>query len=498
MKNHHWKWIFILLSILFATLFYEQLVGINFLLFDFTIVFLALLKFKPKIGFNVFTLLLLSNLLMALIVVLNGSFVSKTMGWIALILFLGNILFPSMQSILKIIGTYFANVIIGYVQLFAPNPNPSKRFNFGFLRFIKITFIPIIILVIFSIFYKSSNPIFNEYFNAFFEKIANFTKNINIKFVFLILLGSIFSIILILNKLNKWNTLYELDSSSKDELFRIRKKSFFSSFIALKMEYKSALVLFIGLNLLILFFNITDVLHLWINFNWDGGFLKAFVHEGTYLLIISVVLSIIVTLIYFRKNLNFIQNNQFLKILAIVWLSQNIFMLISVGIRNYHYINHFALAYKRIGVYFFLAICAVGLITCILKVWKRKSFYYLERTNALSVYLFLILMACVNWDIVIAKYNFAHYNKSFLHLPYMLKLSNKALPYLDYSEKQIREMDSIQHKLFKYEARGYYRKINYIDRVSKRKKLFVQSYEKRHWLSWNYADYKAYTLLKKN
>ena len=492
MQNSIWKIIVLSLSFIFAILFYKHLVGLNFLLFNTVIIGLTIFKFKVK---NKRVLLLVMiNLLMACMVVLNGSFVAKFMAWISLFIAIGSILFPSIKSLLRTIFSWCGNTIISIPLFF--RKNQEGKGGIRIFKTIKIILIPILIIVVFILFYKSANPVFNKYINSIFEHFSTFFKKFNLQFILWYLLGFILSILLILTHSSKWKVVSDRENSKTDTLIRKRIRHYFSSFIGLKMEYKSALFLFASLNLILFFFNITDVYHLWFNFNWDGGFLKAFVHEGTYLLIVSLLLSIVVTLLYFRRNLNFLQNNKLLKILAVFWLSQNLFMLISVGLRNYHYIEHFALAHKRIGVYFFLAICAAGLISCIIKVWRVKSFHYLERVNAFSVYLILIGMACVNWDIVIAKYNFSNYNKSFLHLPYMLGLSEKALPYIDYTDEQLEKMDDVQNKKFGYEERGYHKKVDYKKRLENKKSKFIEEYEKRHWISWNYADFKAYEKLK--
>ena len=104
-------------------------------------------------------------------------------------------------------------------------------------------------------------------------------------------------------------------------------------------------------------------------------------------------------------------------------------------------------------------------------------------------------MACFNWDIIIAKYNFKHYDKSFLHLDYMLALSNKALPYIDVQGSELEQIDSTQSSKFNFSKRGYHKNINYEERLQSRIDRFINDYEKRSWLSWNYADYRAYHLL---
>lgn len=495
MKNRIGKWLVFGFALLFALLFHEQLTGINLIIFQSSTIALLLYNWNLDFRKTPLNALLVSNVILQISVVYNGSMVAKTLCWLSYILVIGSILQPEIKSTFHCLKNYFGNLLNGIKACFNIGKTNAPKGRFRIIPFLKIIVVPALILFVFSFFYRSANPVFNKTMESISRKIAHFFENMNIEFVALTVLGFLFSSVLIIDKTHLWTRTYLKEQTKTENLTRVRRKNNFASMLGLKTEYKSAVTLFIGLNALILFFNITDIQHLWFNFQWDGGFLKSFVHEGTYLLICSLILSIVVTIYCFRKNINFLQNNQLLKILAVIWLSQNILMLFSVALRNYYYIVHFALAHKRIGVYFFLAICLIGLITCIIKVWHKKSYFYLEKNNALYAYLVLVTMGCFNWDIIIAKYNFAKYKESFLHLPYMLNLSDKALPYLDYTEDQLEHIDSIQNKTFSFESRGYHKNIQYGSNIEKRKAQFISDYKERHWLSWNYADYRAFKIL---
>ena len=218
------------------------------------------------------------------------------------------------------------------------------------------------------------------------------------------------------------------------------KKNRFFKFNDLKNEYKAGIFLLIVLNILILILNLIDINWVWFNFKWEGQFLKQFVHEGTYLLILSILISIGLVLFFFRENLNFYSKNRTLKYLSYVWIIQNGILTISVAIRNFYYINYFSLAYKRIGVLLFLILTLYGLYTVFNKVKNKKSNFYLFQYNFSALFILLIVSSIVNWDKVIANYNFKHANKSFLELNYLADFSDKTLPYLD---KPLHELEEI-------------------------------------------------------
>jgi uncharacterized membrane-anchored protein YitT (DUF2179 family) len=237
----------------------------------------------------------------------------------------------------------------------------------------------------------------------------------------------------------------------------------------------------------------------WFGFSFDGQYLKQFVHEGTWLLVLSILLGAGIVLWYFRANQNFHSGNRALKVLAYLWLAQNAVLTISVAIRNYWYIHHYALAYKRIGVVFFLLACFVGLAIVMLKVRDRRSSHFLFRWNAFSIYAILLGMACVDWDVVIAQYNFAKKDQSFVHLDFMATLADKALPWLAQEQHALELIDrNNQAKLgsSSFSRSLYMEPKAYGETIAERTGRFLDEYPKRSWLEWNWADARAYRMLK--
>ena len=196
-----------------------------------------------------------------------------------------------------------------------------------------------------------ANPVFEGMVKSFFDSIEAFFEwffeNIEVALFMTFLFGFLISNYFFLGK--PFTSITKEDENSSDNLSRKRKKSI-SKFknTALKTEYTSAIILFTLLNILILIINLIDIWWVWFNFEWEGEYLKQFVHEGTYLLILSIIISLAISIYYFRGNINFLKNNTLLKYLAFAWLAQNAILTISVGIRNFWYINYFSLAYLRI------------------------------------------------------------------------------------------------------------------------------------------------------
>ncbi|WP_375418745.1 DUF4173 domain-containing protein [uncultured Hymenobacter sp.] len=199
----------------------------------------------------------------------------------------------------------------------------------------------------------------------------------------------------------------------------------------LRKEYYVALAVFGLLNALLLVVNIIDINLLWFGFTPPAGFdLTQFVHEGTYVLIVSILLAAGIMLWFFRRNLNFYApGRRWLRGAATVWLAQNAVLAVSVGLRNYYYILHTGLAYKRIGVCFFLLLTLFGLGTVGLKIWQRRSAFSLFRLNAWAAYAVLLLLAAGNWEIWMARYNLQSRFRT-LDIGFLLDMPPRVLPEL--------------------------------------------------------------------
>jgi len=117
-------------------------------------------------------------------------------------------------------------------------------------------------------------------------------------------------------------------------------------------------------NALLLLYNINDIEWIWVNFYLPEGVpLSQLVHEGTYFLIASILLAIGCLFTLFQPRYAALKGRRWLVAGALLWLVQNGVLVASVVVRNARYIDAHGLAYKRIGVLFFLALVLSGLAT---------------------------------------------------------------------------------------------------------------------------------------
>ena len=485
-------------ALLLTLLFYKQGIGLNLLLFD--VIFLIWLFATHQINLKQKNVLisLVGYLSTAIFTIVSYTIYSYFIHFFALFIFIGVLNYDEVRSLLSAYGIAITSLpysIASFFKRLFTAKVKGKNVSSAFYK-ARIFLIPIIVIFIFLVIYSNAN----DKFGSITSRVMTFIetgwntlfKDIDFGMVSTYVLCLFISMFLLLRANNPFFT--RIDKHAKEHLQRIRKRSpLASSILGLKREYKAAIFLLLILNVILLILNILDVYFVWFNFIWDGDTLKQFVHEGTWLLILSILISITIVLYYFRENLNFYAKNGFLRKLSYIWIAQNAVLVISVAIRNYRYIEYYALAYKRIGVILFLLLILYGLFTVYIKIKNKKTAFYLFRTNALALYVILVLSGFINWDGLIARYNVTHADQSYLHLSYLSNFSDKALPHLDISLDHLKEIK--KHQGIKFYNQKDMNPNDFHTVIQNKKRDFKQKWEGKNWLAWNMAEYLAYKKL---
>ncbi|MEP7253989.1 MAG: DUF4173 domain-containing protein, partial [Ginsengibacter sp.] len=275
------------------------------------------------------------------------------------------------------------------------------------------------------------------------------------------------------------------ESAASDLLLMITGKGAVGN-LALKNEFTTGLISMALLNMLLFVVNIIDVKYVWLGYTYrKDASLSSYVHEGAGLLILSILLAMFLLLFFFRGNLNFYKKNKYLKFGAYLWILQNAFLALSVFVRNSYYISHYGLAYKRIGLIFFLLMVMAGLFTVFIKIYNTKTSYYLLRLNAWAAILLLVFASFIDFDGAIAKYNIGKKSSVPVDVAFLLSLSDKTLPFIE-ANRDLIEADK---------SHAFYYKGNYfhsgIELLEYRERDFLEKQQQYSWLSWNMADANA-------
>ncbi|RDC58296.1 DUF4173 domain-containing protein [Pedobacter chinensis] len=499
-------------GILFNLLFWSERLALNLLIYSLFVVAVTffnseVLKSK-KFGIYAF-----AHLFAAVLAVINNSDLSLATYYISFILFVG---FTHYQHIRTVWVAFLATAL----QIVAIPASLIKRMselqigNFNLkpiFRPIKYIIFPLIIVFIFTGIYSGANQIFGNYLSSALDNIqATLTKVFSFifqdlsfeRFVHLCFGIALTGGLII----TFYNRFFERNEAKLEEVL-VRKRSnnkirtlwneiahifmgqIISKKLALKTEYIVALISFAALNFLLLILNGIDIWWLWLGKGKDLAETNysAELHDGTNALIFSIVLAMVVIVYFFRGNLNFYTKSKTLKSLAFAWMIQNFILIISVFIRDGHYIEVYGLTYKRIGVLVFAILCIIGLITVYIKVAHQKTLFYLFKINGNIWYTLLLVFTVINWDMVIVKHNLAHSNTIALDVDYILSLSDKTLPILDQNRVKLNyapNKNLYGSEIAKPENPEYYKR-----QLDERIGHFKERYEKVSWLSWNLPDW---------
>jgi hypothetical protein len=490
----------LLATLVFVILFFEKSLGLNVAMYGVSTLVL-LVVFKTSLFKNLLPKVVgLGLLLTAIVYYLYASPFTLFMVIVSFVLLIGLHSLVPIRSLVYAVPNSFSNYFGAFGDFFKSlklRKVSSKSSGFG--KLVRIIFLPIFVILLFLALYSMGSTYFSDAVGRVCEMIADFvsifTNYINIVAVFVAIVGFFFGVIHSLQL--RSSSFSTLDAEHLDFLTRTKEKirrSFRN--LDLQIEYKSAVFLLSSLCVLLIGLLYLEIVNVWIGFQWEGELLKEMVHEGTYILIIAIIISIGLTIYYFRKNLNFYKRNKMLKTIAYTWIALNGLLVVSVFIRNMYYIQYFGLAYKRIGVLFFLLLCIIGLVSLARKISDKRSIYYLVRVNALAAYITLVATCLVNWDSMIAQYNFSHYKTAFIHLPFMSSLSDKTLPYLSITDDQIAEIESKQVEQIPFAREGYFRDVEYKNTIEVRIRKFKKRTADRHWLESVWAEDRAYEQLK--
>jgi len=487
-KNLIQNIIFILALVLYHIFFWKQSLGVNVLLF--TVLMIAALFYihEDSRQSSAARLTAIGTLITAICVVVFNSTFSKVIHILSFTSMVGFVQQRELRflwyGLLMAVHSMLFAPISAFRQILKNVPNP-QWINQSW-RYARISVLPMFVVFIFFGLYSFSNSQFGLVVGNTTDAISEFIDYSLRNFTFGYFLFTLFSLLIIggLFLKNNWQWLTQQQGKHQETIERKRKSKPFksASILGLKNEYRSALILLFTLNALTFLVNLTDLQHTWIGFAaLDPYSISMDVHFGTYVLIATIIIAISLLMFYFRRNLNFYKKNKWLKIAAYSWIGQNIFLALSVALRNIKYVEYYGLTYKRIGVFIFLGLVIYGLTTVIKKISKRKTAYFLFQHNASAFYLVMVMLSAFNWDVWMTDYNLNISSNGNVDTNYLIKnISDKNLPQLIAYQQS--------DKAITYQKRN----------IDFKKQAFLQKTKHQSWLEWNYADHQTTLYLRKH
>ncbi|SNR41925.1 DUF4153 domain-containing protein [Hymenobacter mucosus] len=506
----------------FDVLFWNQNVGLNVALYTLFVVvgtLVGLPAHAPQWRSTTFRATLLGTLLSAGLVVWYASGAAKLACVASLTIWLGYRNQPHLKLVAYALLTALGNllrvvpaVLSGLLHILHISRTSSSPWG-GRVRFYaRLLVLPLVVLFVFHILFSMANPVYSQLSSKVLAQLGDWLtwllSGISVPHLLFFLVGLSVTI----GALVVVPFHFFADSESRFGEFVRRQRNRVASFgvrqpdfsrrtfrtLDLRKEYLAALAVFGLVNLLLLAVNAIDISWIWFGFTPGPSLdLTQFVHEGTYVLILSILVAMGIMLWFFRRNLNFYGRGlSALRWGATVWVVQNAVLVISVGLRNYYYILYSGLAYKRIGVYGFLLLTLFGLGTILLKVWQRRSAYSLVRLNGWASYVVLLLLAAGNWEVWMVRYNLQPRFRQ-VDLDFLLTMPPRVLPELAARQAILDGMNSIAVT----SPDGYHE--NHVQPAEARRLVqervaqWLVEYGPTHrqWQSWNWAEASAYTQL---
>jgi hypothetical protein len=522
-------------GILFNFLFWMEKQALNLLIYTLFLIIITLLD-REKSKTKKYYIFAGSHLLAAIMVVVNQSDLNIITWYISFAVMIGLIHFPLLRNIFTVLLAAFLQIITAPINLL----KKIMAIHFGDLSFkpvlkiVKYIIIPFFAIMLFSMLYSEANTVFANYLNRITSGITTFINNMVIflfpelsfeRFIHIVL-GIVLSAgaFISLKRLE----LEKIEAGFGEQLVReprnktsnsiaymlieVFAEGLLKRMMALKTENIIGIISFTALNLLLLSLNTIDITTLWLgkNIESNGAKYSDALHDGTNVLIVSIVIAMMIIVYFFRGNLNFYSKNKTIRLLAYLWIFQNIFLVCSVLLRDYQYVSALGLTYKRIGVFVFLLLCTIGLVTVYIKVAQQKTFFYLCKINGRIWYILLLVFGFVNWDVLIVNYNINNRASINLDLDHLTDLSDKTLPLLNTNKIILRKYLSTSNYAYKWSndttdlsnkritPTNTEQILAFEKDLAQRNNTFKTKYNETSWLSWNYRDWQTMQFLLKN
>lgn len=478
-------WVLLISVALYSFLFYHQAAGINFLLFNIAVISGSAIKNPGIIRNKNWIITAAGSVISSACIMIYSSPLAIITNILSLGIFSVMSFSPATSVFVSLILTLCSagsSIVFMFLDMIKRRRNSIEKENKKpFYVKVVIFLIVLVITILFFVMYQTSNPLFKD-----------FTKNINLDFIsaawiFFTLGGLLLLYGFYYNRHLGFLTSDEGDISNNLDKEKVTSSSFLNRLFREDTELLTGVILFSVLNLMLLVLNVLDLNYLWFDGKLPEGMQhKEFVHDGVGTLILSVLCAIFIILYFFRGRLNYSEKSKTIKILAYIWIIQNAFMIFSTAFRMNMYINESGISYKKIGVYVYLGLTLIGLITTYIKVAKNKTNWFLFRVNPQVYYAIMVISCTVNWDVFITGFNIdkALKENKKLEKYYLADLSFKNIPQLLSLNDTIKNYDDYDARDYYFASRGTYFS-SFKSALDKKLFEFLDEYYK-------YSDWRSY------
>lgn len=191
-----------------------------------------------------------------------------------------------------------------------------------------------------------------------------------------------------------------------------------------------------------------DLTYLWGGASLPDGMSHAqYAHRGAYPLIATALLAAGFVLIAMRRG-GPSEQSKLIRPLVLLWVGQNILLVISSIFRLDLYVAAYSLTYLRFAAFIWMVLVAIGLVLILIQIELKKSNGWLLSANAISLVLALYACCFINMPYLVASYNVQHSQEIAgagpkLDLCYLGSLGPQAEPALRPHLKQIPALEHV-------------------------------------------------------
>ena len=163
----------------------------------------------------------------------------------------------------------------------------------------------------------------------------------------------------------------------------------------------------------------------------DGMTYAEYAHRGAYPLAVTALLS---GLFAMATN-HMTRGNRLLRTLMLLWLGQNLILVLTALFRLGLYVDAYMLTYLRVAAFIWMGLVFAGLVLIVLHIVQGRSLGWLIlRTGAITTGT-LYLCCFINFAYVITEFNMAAHPDGRLDLAYLCGLGEQAIPaMMDYGQ----------------------------------------------------------------
>jgi Domain of unknown function (DUF4173) len=173
----------------------------------------------------------------------------------------------------------------------------------------------------------------------------------------------------------------------------------------------------------------------------DGMSYASYAHRGAYPLIATALLAAGFVLLAMRPR-GPAESSRLIRPLVLVWIAQNILLVISSIFRLDPYVAVYSLTYLRMAAFIWMGLVAAGLLLILSQIVWRKSIYWLISANAATLAVVLYGCCFINAPWLVATYNVGHSRQvsgagQNLDWRYLRSLGPQALPAIERHRKEL-------------------------------------------------------------